>query len=76
MSTVPPRPPLVWYGSRLAWLQVWRRGEVHWMALVFYAENDGNRPYVVERWATADEITKIDGENYTRVPRVISPPAT
>lgn len=43
------------------------------MALVFYAEDDGNQRYVVERWALAEEITKIDGENYAHVPRLHTP---
>ncbi|WP_386196727.1 hypothetical protein [Streptosporangium jomthongense] len=58
------------------WLSAWRRGETMWLALVFWAEEGAEKPYVVERWVTKDDIAKVKGENYTRVPRVISPPAT
>ncbi|MEV8639384.1 hypothetical protein AB0395_47805 [Streptosporangium sp. NPDC051023] len=70
---VPPRPPLVLYGSRMVWLQAWRRGETQWMASIFYAEDDGNRRYVVERWALAEEIIRVPGEDYNHVPRLHTP---
>ncbi|MEV4246977.1 hypothetical protein AB0J63_26635 [Streptosporangium canum] len=72
-ATVPPRPPLVMLDSRMAWLRAWRKGEAQWMALVFYAEDDGHRRYVVERWVTKDQVAKVDGENYSAVPILRTP---
>ncbi|MEV7013300.1 hypothetical protein [Streptosporangium sp. NPDC051022] len=73
MSAVPPRPPLVLYGSRTAWLQAWRRGEYQRLALIFWDASDDYRRYVVERWVPAADIVEIEGENYARVPRLHTP---
>lgn len=59
--------------SRMAWLRAWRRGESHWMALVFWAEDDGHRRYVVEKWVTADQVAKIPGEDYRHIPVLHAP---
>ncbi|MDP9866403.1 MULTISPECIES: hypothetical protein [Streptosporangium] len=72
-APVPPRSPLVVYGSRAAWLRAWRRGEARWLALIYWDEADGYRRHVAERWVAADDITKIDGEDYSHIPVLHTP---
>lgn len=43
------------------------------MALVFWAEDDGHRRYVVEKWVTADQVAKIPGEDYRHIPVLHAP---
>ncbi|WP_433237777.1 hypothetical protein ACQPYK_29575 [Streptosporangium sp. CA-135522] len=57
----------------MVWLRAWRKGEVQWLALIFWAEDDGHRRYAVERWVTRDQVAQVDGEDYSHIPVLKTP---
>lgn len=68
-SGLPPRPPLVLFRNREAWLRARRRTDLGtWLALIFWTAMIGTERQVMERWVPYADIASIDGEDYSAVP--------
>ncbi|SDH68298.1 hypothetical protein SAMN05421505_12065 [Sinosporangium album] len=75
-SDLPPLPPLVAYRHRPAWLRAWWLTDLGvWLADIYWADSRpepdtlDNRMFIVERRVPAEEVARVDGQDYSRVPR-------
>ena len=68
-SGLPPRPPLVVFRDRVAWLRARRRTDTGvWLALIFWTTMIGTDHQVMERWVPYPDIASVPGEDYSKVP--------
>lgn len=75
-----PAPPIVNHHGRPAWIRAWRRDGLHghWWALITWTSTrqfayGEPRHEVVERWVSAVDIRPVEGQDYSRVPRMTEP---
>ncbi|MFI6510105.1 hypothetical protein ACIBCT_21075 [Streptosporangium sp. NPDC050855] len=67
-SSLPPRPPLVVFRDRRAWLRARRKTDTGtWLALIFWDVTVGGEPLVREQWVPFADIARVDGEDYSAV---------
>lgn len=80
VERLPPSVRLPGHFARAGLLLEWRqKPDGSWMALVEFAEDvPGYRGGLEPRtaWFRADQVERIDGEDYSRVPRTKAPPAS
>ncbi|MEV4383929.1 hypothetical protein [Streptosporangium sp. NPDC049644] len=68
-SGLPPRPPLVVFRGRVAWVRARRQTDLGaWLALVYWDTMIGPERLVNEQWVPLADIARIPGENYDSVP--------
>jgi len=68
-SGLPPRPPLVVFRDRVAWVRARRYTDLgSWLALIYWDSMVGPNRYVTEQWVPLADIAQIPGEDYSKVP--------
>ncbi|MFN2636879.1 MAG: hypothetical protein ABR585_07635 [Gemmatimonadaceae bacterium] len=63
-TTLPPRPPMVLFRDRVAWVRARRQTDLGaWLALIFWATMVGPDHQAMERWVPLADIARLDTED-------------